>query len=482
MANDVTFQRAEYQEALPAWTLVSDVCAGQEAVKAKGRAYLPQPNAADTSIENADRYTQYLARALFVAFTSRTLKGLVGAAFRRWPTLDVPAAIDYVAEDADGSGVSVYQQSQATLTQVLKLGRHALLVDYPRVETPASRADMASGMVRATITSIDAAQVVNWRVQRIGAQNRLALVVIAESREVVSDDGFGSEAEPQYRVLRLTDQGYTQEIWRHAGKDRKGWEIAEGPFLVLDSAGRAWDEIPFTFVGSVNNDPEVDESPLYDMAVVNIGHYRNSADYEDSAYLVGQVQPWIAGLSEEWRDWLQSTGIFLGSRAPILLPSGGEFGMAQAQPNMVAKEAMDSKEAQMVALGARLVQPGSAVKTATEAQGQLEAEHSVLSLACSNVSEAYTRALGWAARFMGADGESALTLSQDFVEQRLEPAMLTALIRAWQSGTLPEGDLWAQLRKYGVIDPEKTDEAIRGEIETQNPGLGLSEPGDDGNG
>ena len=337
---------------------------------------------------------------------------------------------------------------------------------------------MATGKVRATIASIDATQVINWRAERIGAQYRLTLVVIAETRETVTPDGFGLSAEPQYRVLRLTEVGYTWEIWR-AGQ--KGIELAEGPFVVLDGAGRPWDEIPFTFIGATNNDSSIDAAPLYDLAEVNIAHYRNSADYEDSAYFCGQAQPWMSGLTEEWRDHLQQQGIFIGSRAPILLPQGGQFGFAQAQPNTLAKEAMDQKEAQMVALGARLVQPGSAVKTATEAQGEQEAEHSVLSLACSNVSEAYSKALGWMARFMGADGEAALTLSQDFVEQRLDPAMLTALIGAWQSGKLPEADLWEQLRKYGVIDGEKDDETIRGELETQDPGLGLtSDDGSDG--
>ena len=475
---DVTFQRQEYRDALAAWALVSDVCAGQAAVKAKGATYLPQPNASDTSDENALRYTQYLARAAFYNATGRTLQGLVGAAYRKWPMLDAPGAIGYVAEDVDGAGVSVYQQSQSALGQVLKLGRHALLVDYPTTDAPASRADMATGKVRATIASIDATQVINWRAERIGAQYRLTLVVIAETRETVTEDGFGLSAEPQYRVLRLTEVGYTWEIWR-AGQ--KGIELAEGPFVVLDGAGRPWDEIPFTFIGATNNDSSIDAAPLYDLAEVNIAHYRNSADYEDSAYFCGQAQPWMSGLTEEWRDHLQQQGIFIGSRAPILLPQGGQFGFAQAQPNTLAKEAMDQKEAQMVALGARLVQPGSAVKTATEAQGEQEAEHSVLSLACSNVSEAYSKALGWMARFMGADGEAALTLSQDFVEQRLDPAMLTALIGAWQSGKLPEADLWEQLRKYGVIDGEKDDETIRGELETQDPGLGLtSDDGSDG--
>ena len=120
---DVSFQREEYRAALAAWALVDDVCAGQDAVKAATTTYLPQPNPQDTSEENATRYTQYVARAAFYNATGRTLQSLVGAAFRKWPELDVPGALDYIADDIDGAGVSVYQQSQAVLGQVLKLGR-----------------------------------------------------------------------------------------------------------------------------------------------------------------------------------------------------------------------------------------------------------------------------------------------------------------------------------------------------------------------
>ena len=467
---DVSFRREEFIAAIPSWRLVTDVCAGQEAVKSRTTEYLPKPNPLDTSEENAERYAQYIARAVFYNATGRTLQSLVGAAFRKWPQMLTPPALEYVAKDVDGAGVSIYQQSQVALQQVLKLGRHALLADYPMVSAPASRADMASGAIRATIAAFDASQVINWRTEKVGAVHKLTLVVIYEIIQVQTEDGFGIENEEQYRVLRLTPEGYTQEIWRGIkGK----FAIAEGPFLVRDGSGRVWEEIPFTFVGSVNNDTAIDPAPLYDLSVLNIAHYRNSADYEDSAYFVGQAQPHISGLSEEWRDWLEQNGNYVGSRAPILLPEGGAYGIAQAQPNTLVKEAMDQKEAQMVSLGARLVQPGTAVKTATEAQGEQEAQHSVLSLAVSNVSEAYTKCLGWMARFMGVDGDIEYAINQEFIEQLLDPQLLAGLIQAWQSGQLPEADLWAQLRKYGVIDPEKTDEQIREELATQDPGLNL---------
>ncbi|MCO1336454.1 DUF4055 domain-containing protein [Microbulbifer sp. OS29] len=472
MANDVTYQRDDFTKALPDWTLVDDICAGERVIKAKGTTYLPMPNPKDQSEANRARYLQYTDRAVFYNATGRTLQGLVGAVFRRAPSVDIPAGLEYLTSDANGNGVSIYQQSQSVVAAVLKSGRRGLLVDYPKTERQTSKAEQQAGLVRASIVSYPANQIINWRTIKVGGVHRLGLVVIRESYEETNSDGFGIEEKTQYRALKLIDGRYTVEIWRSGNT---GTWIIHDTYTPLDGAGKAWDIIPFTFVGAENNDSSIDRSPLLDLANLNKAHYRNSADYEDSAFFVGQAQPWISGLTENWRDHMEKQGIYIGSRSPILLPDGGAFGFAQVEPNTLVKEAMDQKEKQMVALGARLIERGSAVKTATEAQAENESEHSVLSLVAENVSEAYTQAIQWAAQFQNVQVETEYKLNQDFAESNLDAQMLTALVQAWQSGRLPSSDLWANLRKHGVINAEKTDEVIREELGGEEPGLGLND-------
>lgn len=474
--SNVTFKRQDYSNALSRWRLVRDVCRGSEAIKAGETLYLPQPNAHDDSKENVERYDAYLARAVFYNATGRTKSSLVGAVFRTWPILTLPTSLAYVERDVDGSGVSIYQQSQSVIGHVLETGRHGLLVDYPSVESGAvSKADMASGAIRPTVASYRAESIINWKTTRVGGQYVLSLVVLHETVDEDTEDGFGVEEVEQYRVLRLNEEGrYQQEVWRQGSG---GWEIIDirEP---LDGKGRPWGVIPFQFVGSESNDTGIDDSPLYDMAEINIGHYRNSADYEEAAYLVGQPQPWMSGLDEQWRDHLEEAGIYLGSRAPWLLPANGACGVWQAQPNTVAKEAMDAKERQMVALGARLIEKGSATKTATQAEADTAAEHSTLSLVVSNVSEAYTQCLMWMAQFLGVDGEIEYTLNQDFTQANIDPQMLQQILQAVMAGKMPESDFWSYLRGFQLIDPEKTDEMIRGELEGSATGLNLDD--DDG--
>lgn len=471
MANDVTFERDEYSATAARWKLVEVAKQGQAAVKAGGVTYLPRPNPSDESKEAQDRYDNYLARAVYYNAVGRTIQGLVGAVFKETPSLEVPPDLEYVQTDIDGAGVSIYQQSQGVLEDILTAGRVGLMVDMPNTAGATTRAQQASLGIMARCHTYSARNVINWRTESIGGRQMLTLVVLYETHETPTDDGFGYDEEPQYRALRLINGRYTVQVWR---KEKSGaWQNVE-EYQPTDGSGSPWREIPFMFVGSVNNDPAVDPLPLYDMAVINLAHYRNSADYEDSVFFCGQVQPWMSGLDESWVDMLKKEGIVVGSRQILPLPAGGAFGYEQAQPNTLVKEAMDQKEKQMIALGARLIERGQAVKTATEAQGENEAEHSVLSLAAQNVSEAYSQALEWMGRFLNVSGEFAYALSQEYGFERLTAQDRAQLMAEWQSGLIAKKDARAALRKSNVIDPERTDEEIDEEINSETAGLGLN--------
>jgi hypothetical protein len=487
MKDTVEFARIEHTENMPLWQLVSDAAAGEHAVKRQFELYLPRPNPLDRSSEAEARYKQYMQRATYYNATGRTLSGMIGMAFNKWPEIELPPGLEYLMDDVDGAGIPLIGQSMKVLGQILKTGRAGLLVDFPTVQEygQTSMADMQSGAARATINYYPAESIINWRTERIGASQVLTMVVMRE--QVNQFESFGYSVETIYRVLRLNGGIYTQEVWvkREDAEDAE-YEI-DTVSMPLDGNGQPWKEIPFQFVGALFNVPELQYhggtesyfpdtmvSPLFDIAVLNIAHFRNSADYEESVFMCGQPQPWMSGLSEEWRDKLVEQGISIGSRTVIPLPAGGAFGIAQAGPNPLVKVAMADKELQMQALGANLLDMGSIAKTATQAKFEAGKDHSVLSLACDNISDAYRKVLGWAARFMGAD-ENAVEYNIDtqFVVNPLDAPSIQATVAAWQAGAVPDSDMWSMMRKTGVIDTAKTDDEIRMEIEQQTPNGGL---------
>jgi hypothetical protein len=474
-SSDVTFQHAHYIKCLPQWELVEDAANGEYAVKAKKEKYLLKPNKTDTSAENQARYEQYTARAVYYNATGRTLAGLAGLAFGRWPEMQMPAALDAWKMDVTGAGVPLVQHAQTTLSEVMKTGRGGILVDYPQTDGSVSVRDQQLGGIQPTMTFYPAAAITNWRTEKRGSKVMLSMVVLQEMHQVVDAEGFGTKSEEQYRVLRLDAAGsYMVEIWRKQQNARGEleWMMFGQPTMPTQGNGQRWTEIPFQFVGAKRNDWSIDPAPMYDIAVLNIAHYRNSADYEDSCYFAGQPQFFMAGLDEAWVKMLKEMGIYVGSRQILPLPMGGTAGILQAEPNSMPKEAMDQKERQMAALGARLLTRGSgdaSVKTKAEVDSDDATAHSVLSLACDNVSMAYTQAIKWAANFAKAEGEVEFSISTEFGAVKLDAQTMVAMMQAVQQGQMPLSDFWTKLREAGFIDSQKTDEEILEEIRTQTP-------------
>ena len=157
----------------------------------------------------------------------------------------------------------------------------------------------------------------------------------------------------------------------------------------------------------------------------------------------------------------------------MLLPDGSTFNFAQAEPNTLAFEAMTDKKQQMLSMGARLSEQGSAVKTATQAQNETDASTSVLALIINNVSDAYTKCLKWMLMFLNVDAEVSYVINSDFSENTFDAQKITALVAAYNAGLLPKTDAFNQLRKYGLINPEKTDEQVKDELEGDTGGMNV---------
>lgn len=456
--NDITFVRPEQKAACALWIKIRDVCKGAEAIKSKGGEYLPLLDPGDRSAKAKQRNQDYRDRAVFYPITGNTKIGLLGMAYRKDPTMTAPEKLDYLKTNADGGGISIYQQSQQVLEDILETARHGLYVDY------AKESD------QAIILRYAPENIINWRTERINGRNQLVLVVL---REVIEEkDGYGFKERVQYRELSLEEGKFICRVWRSKAENGGGAYAVDAEYHPKPKGKEFWDEIPFTFVGAQNNDETIDDPPLATLVEINLGHYRNSADYEDSVWFCGQVQPYMSGLDKDWRDHLEKKGVKVGSRNPLLLPVDGTYGYAQAQPNMLAKEAMDSKRDYMVQLGARLIEQNSATKTATQASGEQSAATSILSICVSNVSEAFSKALMWCAKYLGVTDEKAdYSINQEFIARVADSGMVAVLVSAWQSGAIRDSDLVRVLQKLDIIDPADSVDEVIDALRNANPTL-----------
>lgn len=457
----VAYVRDEVKDRLDDWQMIADCLAGSRAVKAAGTTYLPMPNPDDTSAENIARYMQYRQRAVFYNVTRRTHAGLTALAFVDAPTIVLPSGLDFCLSDIDGGGVSLQQQMQATLGQVAAYGRCGVMTDYPAVDAPVSQASMAANLgLRPIVRTYAPKDIINWRTLSIGARKVASLVVLAETNMITAADGFGLESRKQWRVLRLEYGENGLQCVAYIYRETDAGRVPVEKYIVRDARGNPMQSIPFVAIGSRNNDLDVDDPPMLDLADMNIKHYCDSADYQESVFMCGQATPTLTGMTKDWWEGVLKKTLRIGSRAAVALPQGAELKLVQAQANGLVREAMQDKERQMVALGARLIQSREVQRTATEARIETASEMSVLSTCANNVAAGYVQALGWAGQFANVGGASTIDIHANAELERMTPAERTQLVAELQNGGISWTEYRSKMRQSGIATQDDDEAAL----------------------
>ena len=461
----VSTEHPDYKLYKNVWAKTRDAVKGSVAIKEKKHAYLPVPD--NKSLDDARgietvRYKQYLKRAVFTNFTGRTKNALVGAAFRKNPMYELPEAVDYLNQDATGDGLSLVQLAKDELSNLMETGRSLLLVDYPQADDDLSLEDVNMLDLRASIVPYTAEQCVNWKTSVINGRRLLTLCVLAEPY-FNTDLEFSHDSATQYRVLRLTDEGYSQQIYR----DDKP---VTDEIYPRKADGSVWEEIPLIFVGSKNNDSTIDDAPLSDIADVNVAHYRNSADYEESCFITGQPSLFIThSLTSEQFEEYNPDGLILGSRSGHVLGETGSAILLQASPNNLVMEAMKAKEQAMVMIGARIITDRGGNETAEGARIRFASENSVLGDIVSNLSQGLEKAIGYVCEFMGVTGDYYFHINSEFYDKSVDPQMIMSMITLLDRNLIGDIDIFERLQAAGLIDTARTLDNVREERELTNP-------------
>ena len=462
--------RKEVHDLKPIYKMIRDVLAGPAAVKAAGTAYLPMPDPTDKSEYGVARYANYLLRAVFFDATARTHEGFIGQMFYRETVLELPPILQTMLLDIDGQGTTCEQQVKFAAGEVLALGRGGLYTDYSaNLGQSVTVEQQAAGKVRPTINFYAPERIINWRWTTEDNFRYLSLVVLEEDY-IEADDGFESKIKTQYRELRMerAEPGaplvFKCVVWREV----------DSQFMALPATyptmgnGKNWDRIPFQFIGSSDNNSEIDKPPMEGMAHVNIAHYRNSAEYEECIFMMGQPTPWASGITENWLKEAWNGELRLGTREFIPLPANSQMGLLQMSPNTLAKEGMDQKEKQLVALGAKIAENKSVASTATEENRDSVMENSTLSSVAKNTSSAYQKAFADALTYANGSGKIAVEINTDFEMARLTPQERQQLLLDWQGGGMAWEEYRWNMKRGGIVylQDAKARDMIQEELES----------------
>lgn len=410
----VTDTHPDYDLHLPEWIRTEDAAIGSPALRLKPLQYLPEPWATD----EPERYAAFCQRAYYTNYTGRTESVLQGMVFRKPANYEVPEAIQDLLDNFDGSGESVDQVAKDAVSERLRKSRYLFLADYPQARPGMSAAEERALGLRPVAACYPAEALINWRWSTVNGSKKLVLAVLKEAENVAPDE-FGYEIEPRYRVLRLVDGVYSQELLDEAGKtviDR---------FEPRQAGGSTFNFIPLFGVRNLTT------APLQPIAELNLAHYWNTARLEDQVDVIGTPNLHLdigETTAEEWRA--NNPGEFkLGGRIGTLT-KGGKLEIVQAEERPLVRVVRQDKAEEMAAIGAAIVQKSGGVETAEAARIRAGTETSQLDDMVSNLSEDIESTLKAMALFVGANPDLiSYSLNTDFFDAGLTSNDLTAIVQ-----------------------------------------------------
>lgn len=428
------------------WQLIRDCARGARAVKDRGTDYLP-PLDEMTQKE----YAAYLDRAVFFNMTGRTVSALTGIVFQRSPQVsNLPKKLEKKFRLPTRNGITFDAFLKKICRELVTLGRFGVLVD---MDTDTGNDPNAAPY----FTGYSAEHILDWQETVIDGRLVPTEIVLREFREVRGPFGVGKTQKTTYRRLVLewseqkSDFIYAQYVY-------EGDQIYDDMSKVVpvrivpNRNGVPFNRIPFAFLGAIDNTPEIDRSPIADIADLNIAHYRSYAQLEHSRYYTA-MPVWYAQvpLGNQKRTYKVGSAVVWecapGEKPGILEMNGhGLTGLVAA---------CEQKEDQISALGGRLM--SGQTRSVAESDNSLRLkegnERSILLNIVFSVSEGMTEMLRTWCFWAGQDNVDNIEveLNKEFLTDTLGARELRAVYAMYIDGVIPVTVLHHYLQKAEVI-------------------------------
>lgn len=431
-----------------------DVVAGNDAIHQAGKLYLPP-----LTDQSKEEYETYKNRAVFFNATARVVDAMEGAIFRKPPTLEV-VSIQDIADNITLTGKDLISFAQDVVKEELTLTRCGVLVDFPSIDTSNMTALQAKALgARPYAALYKAEDIISWRVINVGGNTMLGQVVLREFEEVQdAADEFSCTLVEVNRVLDFDDTGaYRQRVYKSMpGPKGKGTVMTLVSTISPRMNGKPMDFIPFVFFGARGNGPEIDEPVLNDLAVVNLAHYRNTADYEHGLHYTGLPTAFVAGVGDTDAEFKIGSGIAWTFTDPQAKAGYLEF---TGQGLTAMENALKAKEEQMAALGARMLAPDKKdAEAADTIANKRQGEISVLAALANTVSRGLTLVLQYMARWQGVSDKVSIKLNTDFNVVRMGADDIMALMQAVMSNQISSQTFYEALVRGEVVTGDRTYE------------------------
>jgi len=459
MASQVSDQSAAVAAMAEHWPMIDALVGGTKAMRAAGRAFLPQwPKEDESSYQ-----TRLAVATLFPAF-SRTTAVLAAKPLSKPIGLgELPPAIAGLIADIDMAGSTLHAFAAQVMLACLRYGLAGVLVECPPAEGAVTRADEVARGIRPYLALYPAKTILGWRSAR-GPQGTILTQLRLLEQVTEADGDFGEATITQVRVL--TPGAWA--IWRQASAgtgDREEWVLHSQGTTTLTT-------IPFVFFYGLRDGFGLGPPPLLDLAYLNVEHWQSASDQQTILH-VARVPILFAKGFAEGDSILVGASSAVSSASPDAELKYVEHSGAAIE---AGRQALIDTEDRMRQIGAELLVQKPTIATATQTVSEGEASRSIL----QRITETFEDSLAECLRLMGAwIGETVtaeVEMFKDFGATDLSERSSDILLRAAAGGHVSSETVFHQLRRRDIIAPDLSWDDEQGKLAAKPPPVKDDQP------
>ena len=424
----------QYDKYSKQWERTRDVLGGDDDVKAKTEAYVPKLSSQD---KGSAEYLAYLNRAVFSEIAAKILTNATGLIFAKQPHIVVPTALETLLEDVTLTGQSFYDLTKEGVYETLAMGRMCYLIDVAQ-----NKEEDKAFSERPFMQSYKTETVINWKYVKENNVQKLSLVVLEESEDVWVDE-FTNEPQTIYRVLRLENNIYTQQVYKKDSTDDKA--IFKGEAVITPQLnGKPLNEIPFYGITPNMGTVDVSKSPLIGIVDLNLSHFVINVDLRHQLHEMSVSTVMVWGVPS-FTDASGNDKTFNVGGAYVFDNPQGQAQILERSGDGVPslEREIENLEVRMYKLGVGMIQADkNGVESFDTQNSRTSGERAVVISVADTASKMYKKMLEMLNKWSGGSGEIEFSLNTDFTLVSLSTEEI------------------AKVGEFNVITPIMTNEAI----------------------
>lgn len=448
---DLLKRSPDIETMVPYWDKVSDILDGEEAVKARGRKYLPKfPDEEETDFEfrlTVAKFTN-IYRDVVEGLATKPFQdeiGLLGGEKR-------PQELKDFAEDVDGFGSNLTTFAALTFFNAINYGIDWIFVDYPTVRNPEN----------VTVAEAKQKNLKPFWVHILGKNVLEVQTRMEGSKQIITyfrcqEPGFGNE--PMHvREFVETDDGVEWTLYVKVKNDN-----GEDEFVVVDEGKLSINFIPIVpfITGRRDGKSFKVYPPMRDAADLQITLYQNESALEYikvlACYPMLATDGTKAPVDAEGKPIKLRVGpnrVIYGVQKGN--GDGGTWQYVEPQANSLEflQKNIDKTKNDLRELGRQpLTALSTQLTTVTTSIAAGKAKSAVTAWAYA-LKDALENALAITMKWMGIDYQPEINVYTGFDNVLDDGSDIEELGKARERGDISVETYWDELKRRKILSPE----------------------------